>query len=143
MSEKLRRDILLIVFTAFAVAIVFMDFSAIEATQPLPTVSRYNSSPFNTDPNRPVKDILGEIAQGAVQQPERIGFMLAPFSALLVRLSQDDDATASRLLDATDILLYVTVLLTVVAVFQLGLAIYQSRLAAQQHSPPDGGGKTT
>jgi hypothetical protein len=57
-------------------------------------------SMFNTDPNRTVDEILADIQRGAVSAASSgninlVGHVLAPFAALLVKLSRDStDATA-------------------------------------------------
>jgi hypothetical protein len=117
MFEILRNAIWISAFAAFAVAIAFKDFRAIEQQQP--TVSHYKYAPWNTDPNRPVSEILGDIKEAAVQWPEHISYVLAPFAALLARLAEDDAATARNLLLATYVLLGVTVVLVALTVCQL------------------------
>jgi hypothetical protein len=55
-------------------------------------------SAFNTDPDRSVSEILDDIrtnAAGSTSQNNKLGFVLAPFSALLVKLSKDAEATAA------------------------------------------------
>src|SRR5215467_957143 len=79
---------------------------------------------FNTDPNRSVEEILADIQQGAVStasqsQLNLVGSVLAPFSALLVRLGRDAEKTARKLLISTYILLLVTVVLVGIEVFKL------------------------
>jgi len=55
---------------------------------------------FNADPNRTVDEILADIQRGAVSAASSgninfVGHVLAPFAALLVKLSRDSaDATA-------------------------------------------------
>lgn len=55
---------------------------------------------FNADPNRTVDEILADIQRGAVNAASSgninfVGHVLAPFAALLVKLSRDSaDATA-------------------------------------------------
>jgi hypothetical protein len=127
MFETLWKAIWISAFAAFAVVIAFKDFRAIEVTkQQPPTVSHYKYVAWNTDPNRPVNEILDDIKVAAIQsqqgtflQPERISYVLAPFAALLARLAEDDAATARNLLRATYVLLGVTVALVVLTAWQL------------------------
>ena len=76
---------------------------------------------FNTDPNRTVDEILADIQRGAVSAASSgninlVGHILAPFAALLVKLSRNStDATArierlSRNLFATVIALLIVTL---------------------------------
>jgi len=85
---------------------------------------------FNTDPNRSVEEILADIQQGAVStasqsQLNLVGSVLAPFSALLVRLGRDAEKTARKLLISTYILLLVTVILLLVTVVLVGIEVFK------------------
>jgi hypothetical protein len=77
---------------------------------------------FNADPNRTVDEILADIQRGAVSAASSgninfVGHVLAPFAALLVKLSRDSaDATArierlTRNLFATIIALLIVTLI--------------------------------
>jgi hypothetical protein len=57
---------------------------------------------FNTDPNRTVDDILTDIQRGAVSAASSAninlaGHVLAPFAALVVKLSRDYTAATARI----------------------------------------------
>ena len=80
-------------------------------------------SMWNTDPNRPVGEILDDIKAGAVRSfspnESNISFVLAPLSALLVRLSKDAEATAVSVNARTHQLIILTrwlIVLTVVII---------------------------
>ena len=82
-------------------------------------------SDFNTDPNRPIEEILKDIEHGAFQTKEHqanfLGAVLAPFAGLLVKLSRDASANARTLVNLTWVLLVLTIViaaLTAVLVFR-------------------------
>jgi|GraSoiStandDraft_30_1057271.scaffolds.fasta_scaffold908856_1 hypothetical protein len=57
---------------------------------------------FNTDPNRTVDDILTDIQRGAVSAASSgnvnlVGHVVAPFAALVVKLSRDYAAATARI----------------------------------------------
>ncbi len=57
---------------------------------------------FNTDPNRTVDEILADIQRGAVSAASSgninlVGHVLAPFAALLVKLSRDSPEATARI----------------------------------------------
>src|SRR5947209_7328259 len=79
-------------------------------------------SMWNTDPEREVKAILDDIKDGAVKsysQNGRIGLVLAPFAALLVRLSRDADASAARMERLTRRLYVLTIFILVLTLLLL------------------------
>jgi hypothetical protein len=82
-------------------------------------------SDFNTDPNRPIEEMLKDIERGAFQTKEHqanfLGAVLAPFAGLLVKLSRDASTYARRLAVLTWVLLGLTIViaaLTGVLVFR-------------------------
>jgi hypothetical protein len=54
---------------------------------------------FNTDPNRTIDDILTDIQRGAVSAASNgsVGHVLAPFAALMVKLSRRSAADTARI----------------------------------------------
>ncbi len=82
-------------------------------------------SDFNTDPNRPIEEILKDIEHGAFQTKEHqanfLGAVLAPFAGLLVKLSREAQANAQKLETLTTRLFWLTLViafLTVVLVLR-------------------------
>jgi len=83
---------------------------------------------FNTDPNRTDDELLADIKQGAVsiagsREVNMVGSVLAPFAALLVKLSRDAAAETKRIKHLTWALIFLTVVQCVLAVilaFALG-----------------------
>jgi hypothetical protein len=78
---------------------------------------------FNTDPNRTLEEILADIQKGAVdtassQNVNLVGNVLAPFAALLVKLSRDA-ATATARTERLTKRLYVTTIALLVVTFLL------------------------
>lgn len=71
------------------------------------------AGPFNADPNRPIDELLRDIAAGAERGASAghgtSAHALAPFSALLVRLASDAEKTAGRIVTLTKILAWLTV----------------------------------
>jgi hypothetical protein len=66
---------------------------------------------FNTDPDRSVNELLDDIKNNAVKsysQEARLGLVLAPFSALLVKLSKNAEATAASVNAKTHQLIILT-----------------------------------
>jgi hypothetical protein len=75
---------------------------------------------FNTDPNRTDDELLADIKQGAVdtagsRRANLVGNVLAPFAALLVKLSRDAAAETKRIKHLTWALIFLTVVLCVLA----------------------------
>jgi hypothetical protein len=87
---------------------------------------------MNTDPNRPVQEILDEIRQATatvVNQAHNpnlgLAMILAPFAALLVRLGKDAAETADKNLRIQKRLIWLTVAVLAVSVLTLVLAFFQ------------------
>src|SRR5882757_5125569 len=76
---------------------------------------------WNTNPNLTTNEILNNIKAGAVRgaNDANMTFMIAPFSALLVKLSTDAEKTAEKTLKATNRLYWLTWALLVVTVLLL------------------------
>jgi hypothetical protein len=72
---------------------------------------------FNTDPNRTDDELLADIRQGAFDTAESrvnlVGKVLAPFAALLVKLSRDAATETKRIKQLTWALIFLTVVLCV------------------------------
>jgi hypothetical protein len=72
---------------------------------------------FNTDPNRTDDELLADIRQGAVDtagsRVNLVGNVLAPFAALLVKLSRDAATETKRIKRLTWALIFLTVVLCV------------------------------
>jgi hypothetical protein len=80
-------------------------------------------SVFNTDPNRTVDEILADIQRGAVSAASSgninlVGHVLAPFAALLVKLSRDSSAATARVQRLTRNL-FATVIALLIVTFVL------------------------
>jgi hypothetical protein len=77
---------------------------------------------YNVDPNRTLEQILADIRQGAIQATSTssnvnlIGAILAPFAALLVKLSSDAALASERLERLTRRLFWATIVLLVATV---------------------------
>jgi hypothetical protein len=80
---------------------------------------------YNTDPNRPVEDILSDIKAGAVQSFQspmgnsNPGALWAPLAALMVKLSREAEASAERMERLTRRLYVLTVLILVLTLLLL------------------------
>jgi len=75
---------------------------------------------FNADPDWPTEKILDEIKSKASWAEKNVGYVLQPFSALLVRLSRDAEVTAAAVNKKTQQLIVLTrwlIGLTVVIIF--------------------------
>jgi hypothetical protein len=74
-------------------------------------------SDFNTDPNRPIDEILKDIEKGAFNTSQHtanfLGAVLAPFAGLLVKLSREAQANAQRLETLTKVLLGLTIAIVI------------------------------
>jgi hypothetical protein len=75
---------------------------------------------FNTDPNRTDDELLADIKQGAVdtagsRDVNFVGNVLAPFAALLVKLSRDAAVETRRIKWLTWALIFLTAVLCVLA----------------------------
>ena len=92
---------------------------------------------LNTDPNRPIDEILAEIRTGAIQGVNQrnlgVTLVLPPLSALLVRLSRDAAETADKNLRIQKRLIYLTVLVLGVSVATLILGFFQYRESIQAY----------
>ena len=145
MLETLRQAGL-VAGLAFVAALVVL--SAIKATRhlsaytkakPQPTVESpvAKSSPgnrmWNTDPNRSIDEILGDIQAGSLrafsQGSSNESFVLAPMAALLVRLSKDAEASSKRLEELTVRLYDITWFLLILTV---GLFVLTAALLAKE-----------
>jgi hypothetical protein len=103
---------------------------------------------FNTDPDWPTEKILDEIKSKASWAEKNVGYVLQPFSALLVRLSRDAEVTAASVNEKTQELITLTrwlIGLTVVIIFLTAPLVFievskylselpQSPLKQQEHS---------
>jgi len=79
---------------------------------------------FNADPNRTVDEILADIQRGAVSAASSgninfVGHVLAPFAALLVKLSRDSADATARIERLTRNLFATVVALLIVVTFVL------------------------
>ena len=78
---------------------------------------------WNTNPDLHTNEILNNIKAGATRATgggPSMSYMLAPFAALLVKLSRDADATASKTLEVTNRLYWLTWALLVLTALLLG-----------------------
>jgi hypothetical protein len=81
---------------------------------------------MNTDPDRPVNDILDEISKACFANARtelKMGLMIAPFSALLVKLSKDAETTAASVNSKTQTLIKLTRVLIVLTIALIILTI--------------------
>jgi hypothetical protein len=82
---------------------------------------------WNTDPELPLNEILNNIKSGTVKSTAggpSISYMLAPFSALLVRLSRDAEVAGHRIEVLTWRLYVLTIALLVLTSFLVFKEIY-------------------
>ena len=100
---------------------------------------------FNTDPNREVADILEDIkiaSRTDTRVDLKIGLVVAPFSALLVKLSRDAEATAASvngktqtLINLTRILIALTIALIILTVPIVWVEIFGKNTESVLHLP--------
>jgi hypothetical protein len=100
---------------------------------------------YNVDPDRSIDEILSDIKVGALKsfhgpmQPSNPGALLAPFAALLVRLSRDADAAAKKMERLTKWLTWLTVailILTALLFAKEVFDIYEKHQQGQPHAGP-------
>ena len=75
---------------------------------------------FNADPDWPTQKLLDEIKSKASWAEKNVGYVIQPFSALLVRLSNDAEITANAVNERTQQLIVLTrwlIVLTVIIIF--------------------------
>lgn len=76
-----------------------------------------------TDPEWPTQQILDEIKAKALWAEKNPGFVIQPFSALLVRLSRESEATAKAVNDKTSDLIKLTRVLIIMTAALIVLTV--------------------
>lgn len=75
---------------------------------------------FNTDPNRPIKEILDEIGTQAPAVFDKgagaLGLVLAPFAALIAKLSMDAEVSTRKVIRLTWWLIALTIALSLLTI---------------------------
>jgi uncharacterized membrane protein len=91
---------------------------------------------FSVDTNRSTEQLLQAIKDAAFYANQAYGIapMLAPFSALLVNLSNDAAETANKVVRLTKWLLWLTAILLAVTVTLLGYEIFKDEYHPHQGS---------
>lgn len=107
--------------------------------KPEPERSTAADGLWNTNPDLHANEILDNIKIGATKSTAggpSISYMLAPFAALLVKLSRDADVTASKTLRVTNRLYWLTwalLLLTAALLAKEGLEVYEKHYLGAEH----------
>lgn len=78
---------------------------------------------FNTDPDWSTEKILDEIKSKASWAEKNVGYVLQPFSALLVRLSREAEKTAASVNEKTQRLIVLTRILVIMTGILIVLTI--------------------
>lgn len=80
---------------------------------------------LDADPTKPTDEILNNVRVAAQTQTHMTSLALAPFAALLVRLSQEASATADKNLLIQKRMIVITLIVLAISVSQLILAFFQ------------------
>lgn len=91
---------------------------------------------FNTDPTRTTEVILDDIrsASSVSSNNKNMSFVVPPFAALLVRLSQEASATADKNLLIQKRMIGITLIVLAISIAQLVLAFLQFQASSPNKS---------
>lgn len=80
---------------------------------------------LDADPTKPIEEILNNVRVAAQTQTHMPSLALAPFAALLVRLSQEASVTADKNLLIQRRMIVITLIVLAISIAQLALAFLQ------------------
>lgn len=89
---------------------------------------------LDADPTRPTAEILSNVREAAQSQTHMPSLALAPFAALLVRLSQEASATADKNLLIQRRLIWLTIIILCISIAQLALSFFQFQASGPNNS---------
>jgi hypothetical protein len=81
---------------------------------------------LDADPTRPSEELLKDVQAAATTQTHMPGLALAPFAALLVKLSQEATITADKNLRIQRRMIWITLIVLLISIVQLGISVYQA-----------------
>ncbi len=89
---------------------------------------------LDADPTKPTEEILNNIRLAAQTQTHMPSLALAPFAALLVRLSQEASLTADKNILIQKRMIIITLIVLAISVAQLVLAFLQFQASSPNNS---------
>ena len=93
---------------------------------------------YENDPDKSTEELLSQIKQSCIVQTkgvDSVSLALPTFSALLVKLSNEASATASKNLKIQNRMILLTSVILAISVSQLGIAFFQSSNAVTVNPP--------
>ncbi|MEO6145443.1 MAG: hypothetical protein ABIT70_00020 [Sulfuriferula sp.] len=89
---------------------------------------------LDADPTKPTNEILNDVRVAAQSQTHMPSLALAPFAALLVRLSEESSATADKNFLIQRRLIWLTIIILGISIAQLALAFFQFQSSGPNNS---------
>ena len=89
---------------------------------------------LDADPSKSTEEILNNVRVAAQTQTHMPSLALAPFAALLVRLSQEASATADKNMLIQKRMIVITLIVLAISVAQLVLAFFQFQASSINNS---------